>query len=222
MSGFSARWISEVRRGNKELRNERRPGRPHRHKTNAAIGSILEEDSNASLRTMEETLLISPETVHTYLSRICCAMQAIPWITHARACELKQFHLSIYLQLFSKLPGHAHNHWRHLVMRDKSQFYYEYVRNRIWTARDENAPEVADRTMRPEKYVDSFMESLWMISPSLSFSLVLVECEAKHEVTTKTKTNIQSKSFMFIMIWNPHEFHAINRLPNGATINGPY
>jgi hypothetical protein len=50
------RWISECRRGNEEFRNEGRPRRPFRHETDAAIPSILQEDPNASLRMMAESL----------------------------------------------------------------------------------------------------------------------------------------------------------------------
>jgi hypothetical protein len=63
------RWISEVCRGNEELRNEGRPERPYRHETDVTIRSILQEKPNAPLRTITETLLISPETVRTYMSR---------------------------------------------------------------------------------------------------------------------------------------------------------
>jgi hypothetical protein len=35
------RWMTEARRGNEELRNERRPGRPDRHETDAEIRFIL-------------------------------------------------------------------------------------------------------------------------------------------------------------------------------------
>jgi hypothetical protein len=50
------RWIGEVHRGMKEPPNKGRPGRPDRYETDAAIRSILQEDSNASLRAVAETL----------------------------------------------------------------------------------------------------------------------------------------------------------------------
>jgi hypothetical protein len=63
------RWISEVHCGNKELRNKGRPGKPYQHATNAAIWLILQENPNASLRTITEPLSISPGAacMHTLL-----------------------------------------------------------------------------------------------------------------------------------------------------------
>jgi transposase len=60
-------WINEVRRGKEELRNEQGPRRPNGDETDAAIRSILQEDSNASLGTIAETLSTSPET-HAYVA----------------------------------------------------------------------------------------------------------------------------------------------------------
>jgi hypothetical protein len=52
------RRMNEIRRGNEELRSEGRPGRPYRCETDAALGSILRDDPNASLRTRADTLSI--------------------------------------------------------------------------------------------------------------------------------------------------------------------
>jgi hypothetical protein len=46
------RWIREVRRS-----KEGRPGRPYQHEADVAIRSVLQENPNASLRTIAETLL---------------------------------------------------------------------------------------------------------------------------------------------------------------------
>jgi hypothetical protein len=59
------RWIREVHRGNEELGNEGRAGRPCRHEVDAAIWSILQDEPNVSLRTIAETMAISPETIRT-------------------------------------------------------------------------------------------------------------------------------------------------------------
>jgi hypothetical protein len=64
------RWISEVRDGNEKLQNEGSPGRPYQDETDAAIRSILQQNQNALLTTIAETLSISPEIVRTDMSRI--------------------------------------------------------------------------------------------------------------------------------------------------------
>jgi histone-lysine N-methyltransferase SETMAR len=170
------RWINEVRRGNEELRNEGRPGRPYRYETDAAIRSILREDPNASLRMIAETLSISPETVRAHMSRIGYVLKSLRWIPHALTSELKQVRLTMCLQLLPKLRAHAHNNWRYLVTGDESWFYHEYVRDRIWTARDENTPEVENRTVASRK---SMLTVLWnphgfhvvtMLPPRASFT----------------------------------------------------
>jgi hypothetical protein len=55
------------------------------------------------------------------------------------------------MQLLPKLRAHAHNNWHYLVTRDESWFYDEYLRSRTWTARDQNALEVANRTIPTRK-----------------------------------------------------------------------
>jgi hypothetical protein len=129
----------------------RRPGRPYRYETDAVIQSILQEDSNASLRIITEALSISPETVRTHMSRIGYTLMTLRWIPHALTSQLNQIHSPICLQLLSKLRADAHDNWRHLVTGDEIWFYYEYVRERIWAARDENTPEVENRIIISRK-----------------------------------------------------------------------
>jgi transposase len=83
------RWIREVRQGNQELRDEGTPGRPCRYETDEAIRAIPFNELTASLRTIAETLSISPETVLTHLSRIGDTMKALRWILHTATSELK-------------------------------------------------------------------------------------------------------------------------------------
>jgi hypothetical protein len=109
------RWISEFRRGNEELRNERRPGRAHRNGTDAAIQLILQKGPNASLRPIAETLSISPETVRTDMSRRGYTLKTSRWISLTLTCELKYVCLTMCLQLFPKLRAHVHANWRPLV-----------------------------------------------------------------------------------------------------------
>jgi DNA-binding CsgD family transcriptional regulator len=71
------RSIQETRRGNEELRNEGRPGRPCRREVDAAIRSILQDEPSDSLRTIAETLVISPETVRTHMTRIGSTLKAL-------------------------------------------------------------------------------------------------------------------------------------------------
>jgi predicted transcriptional regulator len=68
VSGYTSvfRSINEIHRGSEELRNEGRPGRPYQNETDA-IQSILQEDPNASLRTVAETLSFSPQTVRMHM-----------------------------------------------------------------------------------------------------------------------------------------------------------
>jgi hypothetical protein len=71
------KWINEVRRGNEELRNEGHLERPYRYETDAVIRSILQEDPNISLRTIAQTLWISPEMIRTHMSRISHTLNAL-------------------------------------------------------------------------------------------------------------------------------------------------
>jgi hypothetical protein len=68
--GSIFRRINDVRSGNKELCNEGRPRRPYGCEKGVAIPSILQDEPNASLRTIAETLSISPETFRTHMSRV--------------------------------------------------------------------------------------------------------------------------------------------------------
>jgi hypothetical protein len=109
------------------------PGRPDRHETDAAISSIPQEDPNALLGTITETISTSPAYVADRLRNEDFTLDS------PRAdLEADTGSFTISTQLLPKLCPHAHNDWRHLATGDESWFYYEYVRDRIWTARDQN------------------------------------------------------------------------------------
>jgi hypothetical protein len=80
------RRISKVRHGKEELRSE---GPSGRHETDPAIRPVLHEDPNPLLRTIAETLSISPETVRTHMSWIGHTLKTLRWIPHALTSELK-------------------------------------------------------------------------------------------------------------------------------------
>jgi hypothetical protein len=107
--------MTEIRRGNEELRNKGRPGRPYHYERDAALHSILRDDPNALSRTIADTLSISPETVRTHSSRIDDTLKSLRWIPHALTSELKQVRFDLCLQLLSKLRADAHDNWQHLV-----------------------------------------------------------------------------------------------------------
>jgi hypothetical protein len=146
------RWISEVRRCNGELPNEGRPGRPYRRETDAAIRSIRQEDPNASLRTIAETLSISPETVCAHLSRIGHTRKTFRRIPRGLTCQLKRICLIMCLQSLLKLRAHAHDNQAISSRGDESWSSYEYVRDRIWTALEENMPRLKNRTAGSRKF----------------------------------------------------------------------
>jgi hypothetical protein len=139
--------MNKIRRGNEELRNQGRLGRPRRYETDATLRSILRDDPNALLRTIADTSSISMKTVRTHISRVGCTLKSLQWIPHALTNDLKQVRFNLCLQLLPKLRAHAHDNWRHLVTENESWFDYEYVRDRIWTARNENTSEVENRAL---------------------------------------------------------------------------
>jgi hypothetical protein len=59
----------------------------------------------------------------------------------------------------------------------------------------------------------------WFFLPSGPYQMWAL---AKDEVATETRTDIQSTTFMVIIMWNPHGFHVIDWLPSGAKINSTY
>jgi hypothetical protein len=83
--------------------------------------------------------------------RIDYILKSLRWIPHALTSELKQIRFDLYLQLPAKLRAHAHDGWRHLVTENESWFDCEYVREQIWTVRDENTPEVENMTIASTK-----------------------------------------------------------------------
>jgi hypothetical protein len=109
------------------------------------IRLILQEDPNASLRTIAETRSISPETVGTQMSRAGWTLKTLRWIPHELTCELKRVRLTMCVQAHPNLRAHTHNNWRHLAAGGESWFYYADGRDRIGTARDENTTEVETR-----------------------------------------------------------------------------
>jgi hypothetical protein len=73
---YSDEWMNEIRRGNDELRNEGRPGRPNRYETDAALHSIMRDDPNASLQIIMDTLSMS---ISRRRFALICRGLAIPW-----------------------------------------------------------------------------------------------------------------------------------------------
>jgi hypothetical protein len=85
------------------------------------------------------------------MARIGYTLKALGWIPHTLMSELKRIHLNICIPFLPKLRAHAHNNWHHFITGDESRFSDEYVRDRIWTASDENTPVMANRTIASRK-----------------------------------------------------------------------
>jgi hypothetical protein len=145
------RWIRKVRPGNEKFRSEGCHGRRYRHETNTTTRSLLQKESNTLMRTIAEILSISPVTIRTRVPRIAYLLKTLCLIPHALACELKYVRLTMRLQSLPKLRSHARDTWRHFITGDENWLYDEYVRDRTWTARDGNTPEVEDRTVASGK-----------------------------------------------------------------------
>jgi hypothetical protein len=45
---------------------------------------------------------------------------------------------------------------------------------------------------------------------------------SRDNVATKSRQQMQSKKFMFKIIWNPTGFYNVNRLPNDTKMNSDY
>jgi hypothetical protein len=45
---------------------------------------------------------------------------------------------------------------------------------------------------------------------------------SRDDVATKPRQQIQSKMFMFTIIWNPTGFYVVDRLPNDTKMNSDY
>jgi hypothetical protein len=45
---------------------------------------------------------------------------------------------------------------------------------------------------------------------------------SRDDVATKSRQQIQSKKFMFTIIWNPTEFYVVDRFPNDTKMNSAY
>jgi hypothetical protein len=103
-------------------------------------------------------------------------MKSLQWIPHALTSELKQVRFDLCLQLLPKLRAHVQENWRHLATGDESWFYCGYVRDRIWTARDENTHEVENRTITSKKRMLTVLRNphdfrvVTMLPPGESFN----------------------------------------------------
>jgi hypothetical protein len=95
--------INGVHWGSEELRNERRPWKTYQSKIDAAIRLILQEDSNASLETVREALVMFHETAREYLSRIGHALKIVKGIPSTLTTELEQTRLIMCAQSRLKL-----------------------------------------------------------------------------------------------------------------------
>jgi hypothetical protein len=57
-------------------------------------------------------------------------------------------------------------------------------------------------------FFDTSLRRMWTLS--------------RDDVATKPRQQIQSKKFMFTIIWNPTGFYVIDRLPNDTKMNSDY
>jgi hypothetical protein len=87
------------------------------------------------------------------MSRNGYILNSLGWILHALTSEPKEVRFDLCLQLLLKLRAHAHDNWRHLDTGNEGWLYYEYVRDRIWAALDENTLKVDNRTIASMKTV---------------------------------------------------------------------
>jgi hypothetical protein len=69
--------------------------------------SIREENLDALLKTIAETLSISPETVRTHMLRRRDTFKSVLWIPQVLGCELEYVRLTMCLALLPKLHKHA-------------------------------------------------------------------------------------------------------------------
>jgi hypothetical protein len=67
------------------------------------------------LRTIAETLAISPEIVRTHMASIGYTLKALRRIPHTLTTELKRTRMTMCLQLLPKLRAHPHNNSHSLV-----------------------------------------------------------------------------------------------------------
>jgi hypothetical protein len=114
--------------------------------------------------------------VHIHMARIAYTLKSLRWIPHVPTSEPKQVRFDLRLQLLSKLRTHTHDNWRDLGTGDKNWFYYEYVRERRWTAQNKRMPEGENGTITSTKIM---LTLLWnphdfhvvtMLPPAESFS----------------------------------------------------
>jgi hypothetical protein len=45
---------------------------------------------------------------------------------------------------------------------------------------------------------------------------------SRYDIVTKSRLDIQSKQFMFTIMWNPSGFYVVDRLPNDIKMNNDY
>jgi hypothetical protein len=62
----------------------------------------------------------------------------------------------------------------------------------------------------------------WWVLVFVNISPRRIWTLSRHDVVTKPRLDIQSKRFMFTIIWNPTGFYIIDRLPNNTKMNSDH
>jgi hypothetical protein len=80
----------------------------------------------------------------------------LSWTHRDGECDDSSYIFVLHLMwdtpsFFPKLGAHTHGNWQYLVTGGESGFDCQYVRDQIWTPRDENTPEVENRTVMSSK-----------------------------------------------------------------------
>jgi hypothetical protein len=75
----------------------------------------------------------------SHMAEIGYPLTALRWIPHTLTRQLKRTRVIMRLQLFPRLPAHAHNNWHYPVARDESWSWFDRVSHT--TCSNEESPE---------------------------------------------------------------------------------
>ena len=158
------KWIGKFKRGQTELKDKVRCGRPNvtvNERNIARVEKAIRDSPNITIRALATMLGLSTKGIHTIIHnhlglRKVCAK----WVPHKLSAEQKAKRVRICTELLAEYGENGAKRVTDIITGDESWFYYYGIPNKL-----KNMQWIADGESRPTILRPSFRSRKRMVTP---------------------------------------------------------
>jgi histone-lysine N-methyltransferase SETMAR len=125
-------WAARFRAGRTSVEDDARSGRPAEEGCDALILSHIEENPNASVRSMSDVLGIPVTTVYRILTRLHFQYFKCKWVPHRLSDEQKCQRVERSKELLEKLGPMSDRQLANVITEDESWFCFSNGTDGQW------------------------------------------------------------------------------------------